>query len=87
MGKELINPIRTGEIRQSIQKLNTINDSSLDNKNNNLIDIKMQKNCILEQKCFIALVTLTNLEKSISNQYTIHLIIINLLNLNQWKNI
>ena len=59
-------------MRKSIQTLNTINESSLDNKNNNITDNKIQKNSILEQKCFVALVTLTNLEKTISNEYTIH---------------
>ena len=72
MRKESINPIRTEEMRKSIQTLNTINESSLDNKNNNITDNKIQKNSILEQKCFVALVTLTNLEKTISNEYTIH---------------
>ena len=33
---------------------------------------QIQTNSILEQKCFIAIVTITDTEKYISNQYTIH---------------
>ena len=41
-------------------------------ENNNIKTNKIFYNLILEQDCFIAIVTLTDTEKSISNQYTIH---------------
>ena len=52
--------------------IQTIKEFSKRNSTLNLIDDKNMNNCILEQKCFIALVTLVDTEKSISNQYTIH---------------
>lgn len=55
------------EINQKSSNNNSLLNS-LNNKNANII----QKNCILEQKCFIAVVTLTDAEKAIVKQYKLH---------------
>ena len=66
--REIVNPIQTEETGQPILTTNSQNDYQIDNKTLN----EKQLNSILEQKCFIALVTLNNTEKSISKEYTIH---------------
>ena len=67
-----ITPNPTEETNLPVKTVNSINESSLENKNNNITDNKLENNSILEQKCFIAIITITNMEKSISNQYTVH---------------
>ena len=67
--------IPTEETGQHLKTISTVNDIS--NKNNtsidsNSINYKNQYNLIIEQKCFIAIVTFVDMEKSISNQYTVH---------------
>ena len=70
--KVSITPNPTEERSQPVKTVNSINESSLENTNNNITDNKLENNSILEQKCFIAIITITNMEKSISNQYTVH---------------
>ena len=70
-----VTPLNTEETMLPILTTNSINELPKKNSTSNIptmIDDKKLNNCILEQKCFIALVTLVDTEKSISNQYTIH---------------
>ena len=61
------------ESGQSVSKINSNNElNSSKNINKSVDNDKIQINSILEQKCFIAIVTITDIEKSLSNIYTIH---------------
>jgi hypothetical protein len=69
--------VQTEENAQHLKTNNSIIETT--NKNNtsfesnyNIGNINNYFNLIIEQKCFIAIVTFTDLEKSVSNQYTIH---------------
>ena len=65
--------VPTEETGQPIATTSSINElNSSKNINRSVIDNKALNNSILEQKCFIAIVTITDIEKSISNIYTIH---------------
>ena len=68
--KEIEEKEKEKEKDKVIEEKEKEEDKEKENNNN-----KMNKNLynsILEQDCFIAIVTLTDTEKSISNQYTIH---------------
>ena len=62
----------TEETQITEQPVLTTNSTEQPSKIIKLTDNQLEINSILEQKCFIALVTLTDTEKYISNQYTIH---------------
>ena len=76
--KEFIEHISREETGQKI--LTTNNENNVNNKNKlssnninkNINDNRIENNSILEQKCFMIIVTFTDMEKYISNQYTIH---------------
>ena len=69
--KEVLPTEETNQTNSTNQlPLHNNNDITTDsniNINNNIL-----RNYIIEQKCFIAIVTFNDTEKSISNQYTIH---------------
>jgi hypothetical protein len=69
--------IPTTQSEEADQSLKIINTNIRRNNNNNNTSIESNGNIrnynlIIEQKCFMAIVTFMDIEKAISNQYTIH---------------